>query len=90
MKPTVLDLLQATYQRLQSGQVGGLPGQEAASVFAKPVLEFQPVRVFRLQFRGDPSVTRNTNGFLWTNISKFDCNSTTPSDDLQEPQCRRF
>ena len=31
-----------------------------------------------------PGVDRKTNGFLWTNISKFDCNSTTPHPDLQQ------
>lgn len=29
-------------------------------------------------------VSRKTNGFLWTNISKFDCKSTTPNSKLQE------
>jgi hypothetical protein len=31
-----------------------------------------------------PDITRKTNGFLWTNISKFDNNATTPDFDLQQ------
>ena len=31
----------------------------------------------------NPEVSRKTNGFLWTKISKFDCNSTTPDNNLQ-------
>jgi hypothetical protein len=32
----------------------------------------------------DENITRKTNGFLWTNISKFDSKSTTPQADLQQ------
>jgi hypothetical protein len=40
--------------------------------------------------RANPSVTWKTNGFLWTNISKFDCKSTTPSPTLQESNLEGF
>lgn len=35
-------------------------------------------------------VERGTNGFLWTNISKFDYHSSTPSLDLQERNMSGF
>lgn len=37
-----------------------------------------------------PSIKRGTNGFLWTNISKFDYNSTTPSQELQDRNLSGF
>jgi hypothetical protein len=36
------------------------------------------------RLNSNDGVTRKTNGFLWTNISKFDSNSTTPHSDLQQ------
>ena len=38
----------------------------------------------------DSTVTRQTNGFLWTNISKFDHNSTTPPEELQDRNLAGF
>lgn len=38
----------------------------------------------------EPDVTRKTNGFLWTNISKFDCKSTTPDIELQAKNVAGF
>lgn len=37
-----------------------------------------------------PSVRRGTDGFLWTNISKFDSKTSTPSDELQERNLKGF
>jgi hypothetical protein len=38
----------------------------------------------------NPDVTKKTNGFLWTNISKFDSNTTTPTVDLQQQNTAGF
>ena len=38
----------------------------------------------------DPSVHRSVNGFFWTNISKFDKATTTPSQELQDQNPEGF
>jgi len=35
-------------------------------------------------------VSKKTNGFLWTNISKFDSNTTTPTFELQQQNAAGF
>jgi hypothetical protein len=86
---TSVQLLQAKYQGFNLGKSADYGDKKPFRYLRSPFWNFN-----RSVFHGcnfaNPSVTRNTNGFLWTNISKFDCNSTTPSPTLQESNLEGF
>ncbi|MET7253135.1 uracil-DNA glycosylase family protein [Dyadobacter fermentans] len=82
LKPTV-EKLMTTYRRFNLGKAADYRDGKPLRYLRSPFWNFNR-SVFYNCNCDNPSVTRNTNGFLWTNISKFDCNSTTPSHDLQE------
>jgi hypothetical protein len=88
LKPTITDLL-TTYQKFNLGKSADYRDGKPLRYLRSPFWNFNR-SVFSGCNSADPSVTRNTNGFLWTNISKFDCNSTTPSDDLQSRNAEGF
>lgn len=46
--------------------------------------------LFYASNEGSPGISRRTNGFLWTNISKFDSSGTTPSSDLLNQNSKGF
>ena len=82
LKPTVEELM-ITYRQFNLGKSADYRDGKPLRYLRSPFWNFNR-SVFHNCNRDNPSVTRNTNGFLWTNISKFDCDSTTPSYELQE------
>lgn len=83
------EFLQAKYRDFNLGMSADYFDDKPPRYLRSPFWNFN-----RSVFHGcnfaNPSVTRKTNGFLWTNISKFDCNSTTPSYDLQDRNAEGF
>ncbi|TLV02541.1 hypothetical protein [Dyadobacter luticola] len=81
-KPNVSELL-LMYKGFQLGKPSELREGRKQRILSSPFWNFCRSCFYDLN-RNVGGVTNKTNGFLWTNISKFDCNSTTPSYDLQE------
>lgn len=88
LKPTVSELL-INYRNFNLGKSADYRDGKPLRYLRSPFWNFNR-SIFHGCNSDNPSVTRNTNGFLWTNISKFDCNSTTPSADLQERNAEGF
>jgi hypothetical protein len=78
-QPTV-ELLQSWYVDFALGKHADYRNGKKARYLRSPFWNFCRSCFQRL----NTNESRQTNGFLWTNISKFDCNSTTPNADLQE------
>jgi hypothetical protein len=86
---TSVRLLQAKYRDFNLGKSAHYFNDKPLRYLRSPFWNFNR-SVFHGCNRANLSVTRKTNGFLWTNISKFDCNSTTPSPTLQESNLEGF
>lgn len=82
LKLTVEELA-TTYQKFNLAKSADYRDGKPPRYLRSPFWNFNRSVFYGCNY-ANPSVTRNTNGFLWTNISKFDCNSTTPSPDLQD------
>lgn len=80
-QPTV-DTLQHMYASFDLGKHADYGDSKKPRYLRSPFWNFCRSCFHRLN--SDSNVERKTNGFLWTNISKFDSNSTTPHPDLQE------
>ncbi|MCK8495877.1 hypothetical protein M0L20_28685 [Spirosoma sp. RP8] len=79
--PTV-ETLQNMYSSFDLGKHADYGDGKKPRYLRSPFWNFCRSCFHRLN--SDPGVERKTSGFLWTNISKFDSNSTTPHPDLQE------
>ena len=88
LKPTVSELL-TNYRNFNLGKSADYRDGKPLRYLRSPFWNFNR-SIFHRCNSHNPTVTRNTNGFLWTNISKFDCNSTTPSTDLQDRNAEGF
>ncbi|MCE6987593.1 hypothetical protein [Dyadobacter sp. CY323] len=81
-KPSIAELL-LMYNGFRLGKPSELRDGKSQRILSSPFWNFCRTTFFDLN-RDLDGVSKHTNGFLWTNISKFDCNSTTPSPDLQD------
>jgi len=82
LKPSPEELLNK-YRDFNLGKSADDCDGKPSRYLRSPFWNFNRNLFFQGNWRNS-EVTNKTNGFLWTNISKFDCNSTTPSYELQE------
>ncbi|MCF0060561.1 hypothetical protein MUK70_15060 [Dyadobacter chenwenxiniae] len=82
LKPSPEELLNK-YRDFNLGKSADYGDGKPFRYLRSPFWNFNRNLFFQGNWRNS-EVTNKTNGFLWTNISKFDCNSTTPSHELQD------
>ncbi len=84
-----LEELQVIYENFNLGKPVALRDGKRLRYLTSPFWNFSRTLFHNLN-KANLEVTRKTNGFLWTNISKFDCNSTTPDHELQKRNTAGF
>ncbi|WP_159477844.1 hypothetical protein [Dyadobacter sp. 3J3] len=82
LKPTLQEL-QTKYLNFNLGKSADYKDGSRLRYLTSPFWNFSRTLFHNLN-KANLEVTRKTNGFLWTNISKFDCGSTTPDFKLQK------
>jgi hypothetical protein len=82
LKPSPADLLKK-YREFNLGKSADYGDGKPFRYLRSPFWNFNRNVFYQGNWKNS-EVTNKTNGFLWTNISKFDCNSTTPSEVLQD------
>ena len=81
-KQLTVEMLQRMYASFDLGKHADYGDGKKPRYLRSPFWNF--CRSCFYQLNQDSGVEKKTNGFLWTNISKFDSSSTTPHADLQE------
>ena len=83
------EVLQKQYDNFKLGKAADYNDNKPARYLRSPFWNFSRSLFYNLNKNHD-SVSRKTNGFLWTNISKFDAGTTTPSSELQQQNITGF
>lgn len=81
--------LQDHYQNFELGKKADYGDGKKPRYLRSPFWNFNRSVFYRLN-NSEFGVSRKTNGFLWTNISKFDYASSTPSQELQDKNIAGF
>lgn len=81
-KPGVPEL-QSNYARFCLGKAANYGEGRKPRCLTSPFWNFSRALFYNFNNQAN-GIIRKTNGFLWTNISKFDAHATTPSQELQE------
>ncbi|TDE12915.1 uracil-DNA glycosylase family protein [Dyadobacter psychrotolerans] len=84
-----VDELQTCYKNFDLGKNVTFGNSDKPRQLNSPFWNFFRTLFYDLN-KEDSSVTPKTSGFLWTNISKFDFNGTTPSKNVQEENAAGF
>jgi len=84
-----VDALQTCYKNFDLGKNVTFGKSNKSRQLNSPFWNFFRTLFYNLNYE-DSSVSRKTSGFLWTNISKFDLNGTTPSKNVQEENAAGF
>ena len=82
-KQSDAETLQKDYASFNLGKSANYGDGKLPRYLKSPFWNFSRSLFYNLN-KSVNGVSRKTNGFLWTNISKFDTNSTTPNFELQE------
>ncbi|KQS27021.1 uracil-DNA glycosylase family protein [Dyadobacter sp. Leaf189] len=88
LKPSPEDLL-TKYREFNLGKTADYGDGKPFRYLRSPFWNFNRSLFYKGNWQNS-EVTNKTNGFLWTNISKFDCKSTTPSEELQNRNEKGF
>lgn len=81
--------LQTRYSQFNLGKSADYGDGKHHRYLRSPFWNFSRSLFYSLNHR-DPAVSKKTNGFLWTNVSKFDSQTTTPSFALQQQNAAGF
>ncbi len=87
-KPSV-DYLQDKFKNFSLGKCADYGDGKRPRYLTSNFWNFNRSFFFTMN-KHNPAVSRKTNGFLWTNISKFDYNGKTPSQKLQNSNPEGF
>ncbi len=84
-----VETLQKQYTDFNLGKSANYGDGKPLRYLRSPFWNFSRSLFYTLNISGN-DVSRKTNGFLWTNISKFDAGTTTPNLELQQQNIAGF
>ncbi|WP_461067029.1 uracil-DNA glycosylase family protein [Spirosoma horti] len=84
-----VEALQTKYAAFDLGKSADYGDGKPNRYLISPFWNFSRAFFYNLN-KSAGDVSKKTNGFLWTNIFKFDSNTTTPTFDLQQQNAAGF